>query len=858
MKIKQPPTGQNPRLRRRLVVGWMAYTILVFCVGAVSHRTGFFSRVLKPVVNSGFTYPVRVVQGWMAHPPRMDIDVKLEDFRRLQFHRQQAMESHYLLGGNEQFVNAQLTADGEVVPIKLRLKGDSLEHLVGDKWSFRVRTRGDQTVAGMKQFSLHHPGARNYLAEWFFHRVLRKEGLLGLRYDFVEIRLNGKNLGIYAREEHFDSRLLEHNQRRAGPIVRFSEDLLFKELSVRGQFPFGRNSGAGTYLGAEVDGFQTAQMLSDPVMSEQYETAVRTLEDFRSGTLEPSQAFDVPRTARYFALVDLLGAEHGSRWHNIRFYFNPFDLRLEPIGFDGNCGQPLRGLRSVENTVGSGGGIYYFIHRFYEDLFRDHSFYAQYLRELARVSQPEYVDQILTEFGDELEEGGRVLYREFPHYEFDSQVFVQNAAYIRSLLNPSHAVHATWKQEGEDWLLRVANNQSLPVELLALDDGQRLRKFEDPIVLSGRGYTQLLQYRELSLGPSTETPLEPSTGGGTRLLSRVLGTPFELHSPVQPWSQWQTPTFPVRQSAKLEDFEFLTVDDQAQVIRFRSGEWQLRSDLILPADHRVLVEPNTSIDLLESAVLVSRSPIEWYGTAEQPGRVHSSDGTGQGLVVLSASAPSVLSHVVFTGLTSPRRPGWTLTGAVTFYESPVSFTGCTFEENQSEDGLNVMRTEFSLQDCEFRATTSDAFDADFCSGRIGGTRFRDCGNDAIDFSGSVASLEQVMVGQCGDKAVSAGESSRVTASDVRIQGAKYGFTAKDRSELVVQGGSVEDCEYSLVVFQKKPEFGPAQLSAQRVALEEDAAWMAEVGSELWIDGVRQEANIEEARNVVYPEEDAGS
>ena len=70
----------------------------------------------------------------------------------------------------------------------------------------------------MKQFSLHHPRTRNWLFEWLGHRILRREGTLALRYRFVDVTLNGKHLGIYALEEHFEKRLIEHNRRREGPM----------------------------------------------------------------------------------------------------------------------------------------------------------------------------------------------------------------------------------------------------------------------------------------------------------------------------------------------------------------------------------------------------------------------------------------------------------------------------------------------------------------------------------------------------------------------------------------------------------------------------------------------------------------
>ena len=38
--------------------------------------------------------------------------------------------------------------------------------------------------------------------------------------------------------------------------------------------------------------------------------------------------------AKYFAIIDLVNANHASVWHNLRFYYDPFQSKLIPIGFN--------------------------------------------------------------------------------------------------------------------------------------------------------------------------------------------------------------------------------------------------------------------------------------------------------------------------------------------------------------------------------------------------------------------------------------------------------------------------------------------------------------------------------------------
>ena len=90
-----------------------------------------------------------------------------------------------------------------------------------------MKLKGENILFGMNKFSLQTPASRNYIYEWIFHKLLKKEGLPALRYTFVQLDVNGKDQGIYAVEEHFDKRLIESNQYKEGPILKYDESLYY-------------------------------------------------------------------------------------------------------------------------------------------------------------------------------------------------------------------------------------------------------------------------------------------------------------------------------------------------------------------------------------------------------------------------------------------------------------------------------------------------------------------------------------------------------------------------------------------------------------------------------------------------------
>ena len=58
--------------------------------------------------------------------------------------------------------------------MKLRLKGDMVDHILGEtNWSYRVHTKDDEHVFGMRRFSLQDPGTRNFHYERLFFETVR-------------------------------------------------------------------------------------------------------------------------------------------------------------------------------------------------------------------------------------------------------------------------------------------------------------------------------------------------------------------------------------------------------------------------------------------------------------------------------------------------------------------------------------------------------------------------------------------------------------------------------------------------------------------------------------------------------------
>lgn len=841
-----------PRRYAGLAMGAIA---LVYIGAYAEHKGVRISRAHRVVKSKielirarGLEVVANSAAGLVARPEEIRIHIKFKHLSKLEADRKRAMEAGFLAVSNEDYVPATIEHRGKRVPVKLRLKGDNLDHLEGRKWSYRVRMKDENTLFGMKQFSLQHPATRAYIHEWVYHQALRREQVLALRYDFVNVVVNGADLGIYALEEHFEKRLIENNGRREGPIVRFDESLLWDEtFRQRKQFPWSMFNGVGSYTAANVDAFHSGKWTLDPQLREQHDKAVALLDAFRRGERKTSEVFDVEKLAAFFAISDLVGADHGTHWINARYYYNPITSRIEPIGFDGHTyvgNWPIKAVAYTRPLLWKKDNWFAYLDggEYWETLFSDAEFLAAYLGKLEEVSKPEYLETFFGEIDDMLNDKLAILYKEFPTVRFSKDRLKRNQQYIRNVLSPVQAVAAYYVEpSGRSLQLRVASLQMIPSRVLEVRSGElSLSAPASDRLIPAKSVYDPLDFQTLTFTVPEGIELNDAFLNGLTLRCQLLGSQRTSSVAIGRWpygSQALRGPDLARAEPNIHAFECLVVDDEEKTITILAGEWTIEEDLIIPPGHVVRCGEGTRLHLTRSAAIVTYSPLEFIGTQESPIVIDSPDKTGQGLLALNVKRGSTLRHVEFRDLTALSRPGWSLTGAATFYESPVAVFHCQFLDNSCEDGLNLVRSKFVIEESLFARTQSDAFDADFCEGRVVRSSFSDTGNDAIDVSGSVVEITDVHVRSAGDKAVSVGEKSLVECKNLLVNGAGIAVAIKDRSQFEATHVEVSGARIGIAAYQKKPEFGGGEGTIKGFELENvHCPYLIENGSKVAVDG----------------------
>ncbi|MDX2361818.1 MAG: CotH kinase family protein [Crocinitomicaceae bacterium] len=759
--------------------------------------------------------------------------------------RKIALDQGVITADLKEYVKASLTIDGEKVPVDLRLKGDWPDHLETNKWSFRIKIKGNNAFRGMKSFSIQNPNTRSFMNEWFAHKLYEQEDILTTRYIFVPVIINGEKKGVYALEEHFDKQLLEYRERREGPIVKFDESGVWQVNLYQNE--------EGTYYNvpllasAEIVPFKKNRTKRSLVLSQQLKTAQWLMNRYRNHDPFVGEYFDVEAAAKLIALTDVINGKHGQIWHNQRLYFNPVTNKLEPIAYD--CfGEQNSTERKVEITGLKRENKVHFT--LFEFLLTNPEVEEMYLSYLKEYTDSKFMEQALKSLQNEINAVQELLHFEYPNCALEIDIFKENCTKLKEQLPEYEQFIESPSEEGnpqEPFRTLPKNVLFTDVALKAYvrdtnDYGKYRVDLQNFHSSELRVFAYALKGNRDSLIPLVEVSIAAYNGSTDEQLLRLEEKPKWIYyrasncgSKIFRYKvgKWDKPER-VQHIKKNTNVMVPRIGEEGLIV-FR-GTQEFHSDVVVNQGMRVIFEPGTKVNFTNGASFVSYSPVDFEGTEDHPVHIFSSDGTANGFTVIS-NEESSLTYVKFENLNTMRKNNWILTGAVTFYEGKIDIDNCEFLDNNCEDGLNLIRCEFEMTNSTIENTFSDGFDADFCIGTVDNCYFENTGNDAADFSGSKVTIKNCTILNAGDKGISGGENSTLIIENTSIDGANIAIAAKDLSKLFVSHSTVSNSNVVFAAFRKKPEYGPALIEAEKMTLlDNKKERLLELRSKLILDG----------------------
>lgn len=722
--------------QKRKAILWVCLFILLIvvfiCGTAISKKakangydglTDFVSTVFSNYWNSR-----------NSNPENISIEIKDKDLKKLEKNRKQALERGVIINDLDgDYVPATIEYKGHKMNVKLRLKGHMTDHLQDNKWSFRIKVKDKDSFMGMRRFSIQHPGTRGYIYEWIYHQLMKREDIIALRYQFINVNVNGKDWGIYAVEENFDKELIENNNRKKSPIIRFNPDLYwvdrYNEMNhVKPVAEF------ASFYSANPEAYREEDVLKDSLQLQYYLKALTLIEGFRTRKISAAQTFDIPRMAKFNALIDLVGGQHSIDWSDIKYYYNPVTAKLEPVAYESFTTFPFESIAgNYKYTILDSTKVFKDLHT---ALFSDSTFFKAYIRELQRVSNTVYLDSFFKEIDSSLQLNLGILYKEFPYKKFDKENYYANQEMIRKIMHAPKSIHAYLKSDSyESVCVQLGAIESLPIEIKSLKKNNALYYPVKPIILPAKQANRYVQYNDycfqlqkLSGSMKSDPHGLPGQNGSLSINYSLLGSDEVKQELVFPFPYMDLQYIEDvlnNNKSTIEYFPFLKKNESQKLITIQPGHHKIDKDLIIPAGYKVLATNTSSIDLINNSKIISHSPLFFSGTEDELFILSSSDFTGQGIELINAPG-SVFRNVLFKNIPEVHDQQWKRSGYITCYESTIRMEHCHFINSKAKNVVNLIRSGYTISACLFQEATGDALNIDFSEGIVVNSAFENC------------------------------------------------------------------------------------------------------------------------------------
>ncbi len=760
----------------------------------------------------------------------LNLTIEERDLAKLQIKRTEALDRGNLITGRKDLVKAKLNDAEDEIDVQVRLKGDLLDHLQGKKWSFRVVPGKGQAWNNMREFSVHNTATRAHLLEWIFHQMLRDEDILTTRYDFVQLALNKETLGIYAYEEHFAYPLLYQQNREQGPIIRISEDGLWQYAAA------GISDKIPWFESAHIEAFESKKILKDNGLYQKFIQGQQNIYDYINGDKTPGEIFDIDRMAKFMAIMDVCMAWHAFGSTNQRYYYNGATGKLEPIGYDGYS---ENGIKWYQPPLMYGGKVNTRVLKktkfrngdapFNYFLFNDYSFVEKYAYYLESFTSETYIQSFLEKHLGSIKSREQFIQREYRNYFFDKAKVFKNAATIRKVLFPAENVTVKAYQNSSTEVV-LENYHQLPIEILGFGNKKIEYRTPERIILE-------------SFNP--EVPVKrytiPIKGKVKNIFCKTLGTSKVVSLPIFNWpapvSKLATPIVSIDELRKHSN---LIIRDSS--IFLEKGVQTINKDLRIPQGYQLHISAGTTLQLSNQSSIVAYGPVFIKGTKENPVFINASQG-GQGVAILNAEEPSIIQHTTFLGLNARNKGGQIMDGGVTFYQSDFKCTRCVFENSQAKDAISIIGSKYRIEDSVILNANGDGVDANQSSGVITNFIGEKIGKDAIEITGGYLHAIDVTVNKAFGAALNIARSGTAElTNNFTIKNSEKGIMASDLSKLTANFLTLEKVNQGLVVFQKLPEYGPADVNVRDFnAKEVGQLHVLELGANLTLKNKRIEA-----------------
>ena len=147
-----------------------------------------------------------------------------------------------------------------------------------------------------------------------------------------------------------------------------------------------------------------------------------------------------------------------------------------------------------------------------------------------------------------------------------------------------------------------------------------------------------------------------------------------------------------------------------------------------------------------------------------------------------------------------------LTGCLSFINIEMKNIDIQASNSTCEDTVNFINTTGNVNNITINNSLSDALDVDFSKLDIKNINVKSAKNDCVDFSYGNYTIDKLNLSDCGDKALSVGEKSKLYLNKINANSALIGVASKDSSMVELENVNFNLVGTCLSAYKKKQEF----------------------------------------------------
>lgn len=729
---------------------------------------------------------------------------------------------------NKETVPAVFIYDGTEYAVQVRYRGDSANHWTRKKRSWQVKFNNDHLFRGIKTLKLILPGDRHYFVEDLNNYRAEKFGLAVPDTDYVRLKINGSDSGVYYQVEDWSRQMLEKDQFPADVNIYTTNDVTLIPVE-----------GASGFENQWYWDKQTEDAIFPYSNFAEIDTLIQLIAEKRYEEL--SRLVDLDNFYKWNVIAMLAGSTHQSDRGNVRLYFNTSKGKFQLIPWDVN-------VSSAVDPVA---------HKLSAALLRDPSRMRAQKKVLWEyVSDDAHLADDLNFYDEKYFAYRKSFYRDFVKHD-SNRTFDARVASDRALFKENFEKIRRWFLEDNSRLTIGYDGSRQEVSLrFDVDNfgGLMMSSLSIPVPLFARG-TLAYDTNANGIFDDVDKVLETRNSEDGRILFHEIARPMfnALRGSHAPHTFFVALNFfgaphagisiegiraalenattgeeVTMENIRLSDtttFRYLADISRTpeEFVRSHpiffvrdgdiilpSGGYRIAETIVIPQDTSLTIRPGSTLYFAPDTSLISYSPIKAEGTAGAPITFRGVDAARPwGVVgIVDTDEENIFTNVRFQNGGGAFVNGALFTGMLSAYHSPLRLEESTIEGAQDDDGVNVKYASAMITRTRFVNNSADGIDLDFAEGEIAENVFEKNKDDAIDISGSSVFIRDNFITDSGDKGISIGEKSLdpIIFNNV-IRNSKIGIETKDGSTPVILHTVIVNNGVGINAYRKKAIFG---------------------------------------------------